>query len=251
MTRTAASLLILAGGAWLSGCISGGADVATWQPDLSASLRVSGGGSSGDKVDLQADVGLDDQESTDIERFFFQMGPSRYEFGRWGLAVDGQTSIDSSFDFGGSTYTAGDVVETQFDLEVWRAAYLFCPKLGSFKVGVGLALQWWDVEAELDNETAAFDESFDESYPIPALTARLDIPISLFISFTSQADYLEVDLDDVEGRFLDSTAGFRFSAPKTFSAFAGYRIMNADLAIEDNSVDLDFEGVVFSAAVSW
>ena len=202
-------------------------------------------------VELQADVGVDDQKSTDIEQFYFQVGPSRYEFGRWGISVEGRTSIDTTFDFGGSTYTTGDTVDTEFDVEVWRAAYLFCPKLGRFKIGVGLALQWWQVEAELDNETAGFSEEFDESYPIPALTARLDIPFNLFVAFTSKADYLQVDVNDIEGRFLDSSAGITFSAPKAFSVFAGYRIVDADLTIDEDSVDLEFKGPVFSAAVSW
>ena len=248
MTRLAAALVASAA---VSGCVGAGIDVSYWKPSLSADLRVEGGGSPGDLVDLQSELDVQNEDAIPIERIWCQVGPSRYEFGRWDLSVEGQATVGAAFVFGGSTYSVSDVVDTEVDVAVWRAAYYFCPKLGRFKVGVGIALQWWEVEAELDNQTAAFTEKLDESYPIPAIAARIEVPVNFFMVAFGEVDAIDVSFEDIEGHFIDSRVGMRFKAPKTLSAVVAYRRVNTDVAIEGDSADLDFEGLILAVETRW
>jgi len=244
-------LIALAALASLSGCVGWGADVQYWRPDLDASLRVSDGGIPGDLVNLQRNLDVDRDEDVPVECFWFQVGPSRYELGHWAMSAAGYGNPNISFNFGGSAYAVTDEVDSQFDVDVWRLAYLFSPKLGKFKIGIGGALQWWDVEAVLENVTQGFTEDFDESYPIPAITARLEVPIGLFVSAFAETDWIDAEIGDIEGSFTDIRAGVRVAAPKGFSAMAGYRIVTADVEVDGDTADFEFDGVVFSLAVGF
>ena len=244
-------MLVLLAAATVSGCVGGGINVSYWMPDLSAEMLVAGGGLPGDRVDLQDGLGVEDDGSVPVERVWLQVGTGRYEFGRWDLSVSGTATVGAGFDFDGRTYLAGDAVDTSLDVEVWRFAYLFCPKLGKLKAGAGLGLQWWDVEAALENSTQGFTGDYDEQYPIPVLTARFEGPFNRFVSGFAEADWMDLGLDDVTSRLLDFRAGFRFSAVELVAATVAYRSMRADVEVDDDTTDFDFDGVTITVETWW
>ena len=245
------SLSILLVAAVIPGCVGGGITASYWTPDLSADFQIPGGGSAGDLVNLQDDLDVEDEGSVPVERIWAQFGANRCEFGRWDLSVSGDVTVSTAFDFDGQTYGAGDLVDTTFDVEVWRLAYLFCPKLGKFKAGAGLALQWWDVEAVLDDAALPVPGEYDEQYPIPALTARLEIPFNRFVLAFGEADWMDMDLEGVDSSLLDFRAGLRFSAAEVVAIVVGYRRMRAEVDVDDDYTDLDFGGLTITIETWW
>ena len=81
MNRT---MLVLCAAAAVSGCVSAGADVSYWQPDLSAVVSVTDGGLAGTPVDLQGDLAASEEAvaAQDLRRLWHGRAFRGKPFGR-------------------------------------------------------------------------------------------------------------------------------------------------------------------------
>ncbi len=231
-------------------CTAPGVDIAlrAQQLDFKGDL----GASSGNTVATStADrLGLEDDPIALSPRVDLVGGPLRVSIDAFQVDYDGTGTADADFTLNGVTINAGTDVDSKLDLGLARAALTFTIlPLGIVEFGLGLGLAAADLDAELrDVNDPSNAVSIDEVAPIPFLAARLNAAFGP-VSAEILAGYIELDIDDVDARYLDIEALARvrlFDSAVRGHLIAGYRFVALDVTYDDGDdrvrADLELAG---------
>jgi hypothetical protein len=108
-----------------------------WFADLDGSAQVTSDSVPGTKFDLTNDLGVEDENLPEV-RLTFRTGPNSlirlaYLYGKF----EGDTVLDQTIQFNGTTFAASTPVQSEFELHYGRLgwAYMFPVVPGIFRVG--------------------------------------------------------------------------------------------------------------------
>lgn len=234
--------VLLASPLALCGCAAPCIDVALRAQDFELDGAL-GASSSGVVATSSTDsLGLDQDEGAFSPRADLVAGPMRLTVDHVGVEFEGDGTVEVDFEFGGETISAGADVASRLDLGITRAVATFTIlPLGVVHVGLGVGVALVDFEAELVEDLTATRIATDETAPVPFVAARVGGGIWR-IDFDVLAGFLDVEIDDVDARYLDVEAMARlrlFDAGFHGDLVAGYRWMDIDVAYEDDGDDVD------------
>jgi hypothetical protein len=172
--RTAPLVALLA---LLAGCAATestpGAAVRTraWLAAPSGHVEVTRGGTPGTGSSLTLRDDLDLEPSAQLELAAeVDAGPIRGAVSWMPLAFEGTERLDQDEVFHGTTYPAGNLVDTDLDLTTWRVA--FDGKLHESErttVRAGLGAYWWTLDMTLRDRDAQISDERKFSRLLPAI----------------------------------------------------------------------------------
>ena len=99
-----------------------GVEFRYWRPQLEAKVRSSTDLLPGTKVDLGADLNLDDRPNAPYVKLSLG-GSQRLTASALMIRLDSQDHPDVSFDFNGSHFTTAMDVKTKLDADIYRVAW--------------------------------------------------------------------------------------------------------------------------------
>lgn len=159
------------------------------------------------------------------------------EIDTWNLELSGFKYKDSARstltnDYG--NIPANSAVETELRVSNVKLAVLMdIVDVGPLEISGGLALNYMDVDMDVDSRVPQFApnteyEESDFQAPVPMLYVRGVLDVGIVRGELSAA-WIEADIADVEGMFLDIDAMLVITPIPALDFFAGYRYINIDV----------------------
>lgn len=196
---------------------------------------------SGTGIDLESDLGLDDDEF--LPAFFggarlgggFSIGAEYYALGRGGAVALARDIIVEDV-----TYPANSQVTAGFDTDIYRVTvgYAFV-RQDDLEVGAALGFHGTDIQFSLSGQGRV------GNLPLNAQTRKADFlaplpTIGLFATFEpaprltigARADYLSLSIDDYDGRLINAQATVSYRFMKNFGVGVAYRYVDYRLEVE-------------------
>jgi hypothetical protein len=192
-----------------------------------------------DTIDLSSQLDLGDTETTPYVRAGLELGP--LDVTAWGFTNEASGRGVATADFGG--ITAGSVVESDLDLTMAQGRLLFdVVNFDLVEAGVGLAVQWVDLQLEVEEEVFGLREAIDVQQPVPLLAARVGVDLGevtpLPLSVEVAAAGLRASYADIDGTILDLEALARLQWG-LFGVFGGWRYLHIDIEGEADGQAFD------------
>ncbi|MGH7143517.1 MAG: hypothetical protein ACREJ2_05200, partial [Planctomycetota bacterium] len=177
---------------------------------------------TGDRVDFVNDLGIKPRNNLTMPEVSFNFwGTQTLRVSYFALAQNATNTITRSFVFGGTTYTASDVVNTRFDLQMLRVRYEWgLLHFAPFSLAMGVGGDVIFVRAKIADQTSG--EAADTGHqiggtPIVSLRARFNLPAGFGIEAHAEGMYVglgwlgrgEAGLDWQFLRYLSVQGGYR------------------------------------------
>lgn len=228
-----------------------GFEARSWHPTLDGKVTVDTDALPGTRIDADRDLDVDEKESVLDGEVWFRIFSNRFNFSWVRLENEGRKTLTQSLTFDGKTYTAGDTVTSEFNLEVLDGTYErpipFIGDWGFASLNILLGAKLIDFEGEL-NSTALGRTSEDVKAPVPQVGASFRAgwePVELYLS----AKGVAIDVQDVSGHMLDLRGEVGVGRLWGFALKAGYRYLGFAIESDDAEIDLSYAGPY--GAISW
>ncbi len=203
-----------------------------WFPDLSADVKTTVGGVTGE-FDAKTDLGVEDKNSAAGEAFL-RIGNLHFRVGYMPLKFSGDKILTDNVVFNGRSYPVGSRVITDLDLKMLdgEIQYDFLnPDLvaADFNLGLILKVKYADGKVELAGDAGTETKDFKAPIPMVGLAAGVGI----------LKDFLRVDARAAgmaySGNHLYEGDAYASITPFPFIRLqGGYRII--DLAIDEDDI---------------
>jgi hypothetical protein len=187
-------------------------------------------------VDVEQDLGLNDPSNSfygraEIDLTFPHITVSGFQYDEVGTGV-------LSAGFGG--INANVPVRSEVEASNVKAALTFDFDIGPVRISPGAALSVLDFNLTVTDITgigslvgAPEQETFDEVLPIPLAFVQTEVDLGI-ASATVDVGAIDVEVQDVDGTFVDVEALLKIHPWDHTSFFVGYRLISADV---DGSFD--------------
>ena len=223
---------------------------AYWMPALSGDASLDDDAGNRTTLDADKDLGIADTEGSFSGEANLRIGDFDVWASGFSLSRSGDTTVTRTIIFGninvtGTTALSTDLKFTSIGARIGWA--LFGSDDSGFRFGptIGVNLMRVDLEVVADNVLGVTSERVDESAPVPAIGARLEVPVGDFL-LTGDIQGLMVNFDEFDGTFLDLSATLTWRPAENMAAFFGYRYMSVDVtgtvSGQDYSVDMKLSG---------
>jgi hypothetical protein len=233
----------------------------TWQFTASALFQNSDASVSSTGIlqnvrtlDLE-DLGMDD--STIVPQL-----SARWRFSdRWILnfaysdfSLDGRQAIDSSFDYGDTTFPLNASLDTELSLSAIVVALDYVIfKSDKAEFGIGAGLHGLNLDLQLDGDLNGNDVAESQSdflAPLPNLRAFGRYAITPKIITNIQVGWMGADIENYSGDFLVASAGIRYQVSRQWSVGLNYQLTTIDFEVgggrNEEVYDVELDGIALS-----
>jgi hypothetical protein len=223
-----------------------------WVAELDGTIEWGGNGLPGSEIDFVEDVDLDSSTANPYVRLNIGVTDRwdlRLSF--WHTRHEGTADLEESLAFGGSTFPAGDQVQTEFSMDSYAMllGYKFVDgEQLDLTLLFGAAVFRARMEMEDDNGVSAEEDS---TIPSPVVGLAMNLDLSDSFTLRGQVVGMSLDTSDASGEAFDAEAALSWTLFEGLYITAGYKLFRADAEfdtdIEDkpNKGDFDIEGPFF------
>lgn len=139
-------------------------------------------------------------------------------------------------------------------LNVKAAAHFDLVNVGVFRFSPGLGVDIFDLDAQISQVGTSNFERIDNVAFVPMLFGQAEVDLGV-VAGTVDVGWIDVDLKDADGSYLDVEALVRVNPLPHFEVFAGYRFINIDAkGTADSrrfSADFDLHGWMVGGGVTF
>lgn len=215
----------------------------------SGDVGVSGAGVTGSNLDVEDDLGIDDDAGYFAE-MAFQWGAFRLFAAYLPISFSGDNQLTRDIDFRGETFVLGSRVESDVTIDIYEAGLAwFLVNFDDMPVrvqfGPELALKYVDAWIELQDKAEGLREDESLGVPVPTLGARARVAVGDSLGVIGRVGYMEYN----DNSFLDVDVQVEFSPLPMVGVFAGYRHLDIDVDENDVYIDAAFAGPYAGALV--
>ncbi|NND55339.1 MAG: hypothetical protein HKN56_10265 [Gammaproteobacteria bacterium] len=208
---------------------------------------------SGDLIDFEADLGLEDDKSAGfmaLDWRFFKRHSLNLNY--YSLDRDAVATTPRNLTFDGVTFPSGTEVDTTVDVTVYELAYSYSILFDESKdlyVGLGISAQDLDFSIFATQfPSLTVTESFVA--PLPTVNAGFDYVLRDDWVLSLKAGYMDVDAtfsdDDFDAKIVALDAGVRWKPVENFGVGLYYTSFSVDGQFEDDDIiaelDLEYKG---------
>jgi hypothetical protein len=222
-------------------------EAAPWVQGFSGNARIDGSFFSGTSFDFEDDLDLGGDENVPVGRIQLRwLKKNRLVVDAIDMSRSGSGTISQNITFNDTVYTAGQDVDSTFDLRLLRANYRY--SFVDFKlveVGFDTALNLAQVFVAFDGSISG-PSSIDEDVPFPTVGAYVIVKPVPGLGLRVEANGLSLDFGGNTIDLVDARAQIEYYFMHFFGAFAGYRVYRLDLEAEDfGHLESNFDGAYF------
>jgi hypothetical protein len=220
-----------------------------WFPALDGDIKYSDNSLDGTKLDLEDDLGFDD-EYYPFGEIFLGWGDHHLSFSFYRADYDGRETLTQDINFGGETFTAGDTIKSSLDYDVYDFTYQYDVLdlenvLAGFSLGLVGRVRVLDLEAEIRSETTGLSEKEDYTVPVPMLGLNFHLGI---LADILEARVLATGMGYWDGYMVDAQAELSFTPIPYVDIHAGYRTFFVD--VDTNDLELNYNTSGLYAGIS-
>ena len=186
----------------------------------------------GTRVDMESDLALKNSQQPTGE-ITVKLGDSSISAAFVPMSFGGTSLLGRNITYGGTTYTAGTTVSSDFKADMIDIGYTYyvvnMDDLPSrFQLGIETSVKTINAKTSITSAGATSNKS--ATVPIPTVGLRARVALADFIGLTGRVGYLGYSGNSI----LDADAQIEFSPLPTLGVYAGYRQLK--LKIDSNSV---------------
>lgn len=221
-----------------------------WFADLDASAKVKTGSVPGTRIDLDNDLGVDSENLPELRLTISTGLNSKIRLAYLHGDFEGDRTIERSFQFAGTTFTANSRVESEMELHYGRIgwAWQFIAVPGIFKIGPMVELKGLVIDASLRSRGTGPNIHESKLLPMAFPTVGAMVNVTPVKSLDLFAEVSGVPFGDL-GHVVDAEAGLRFIPIRFLSLSAGYRVFDFRVGKDDNFAKLNLSGPFIGASV--
>jgi len=212
--------------------------------DRDTKARLDSDIAGGTDTDFETDLGLDASDSVFRIDGYFRFGERhRADFSAFDLSRKSAKQIEKDIQWGDTLYNIDTVIESDFDLAIYKAAYTYSILNGEDGyLGASIGLYVADVSVGLAEENIGQAEIGELTAPLPVIGLRGERKLSERWTFRASGEFFFIEYDNIDGSLVDLYAGFDYSV-----------LNNMSLGIGFNSVTIDVDATrsAFAGALDW
>ena len=218
-----------------------------WFPELSGVIRVDDAGIVGTELNLENDLGVDN-ESYPVTEVFAGIGKHHLSLACYKLDYDGDTVLTKDIYFNGELFQVNDRIASSIEYDNYDVMYRYdLIDLENFLAGGSLGLvarlMVFDGSASMASATVTTKEDF--TAPIPMVGANFHVGI---LKDLIEARVLVTGIGYSDNKVFDGQAEISLTPFPFLDIHGGYRFLKID--VEEDDVKLDFENPGFYVALT-
>jgi hypothetical protein len=224
-----------------------------WFPHFYGSLRADADGVEGTKIDLGAELGIEDRNLPFFE-VFAGLGKHHLSFMYTRLNYADSVNLTDSITFLGTTYHAGDLLDTDVNIQMLDFEYQYDlinleNLLAGFSIGVIGKVKYIAGEARLSDLTRGYHESKSFGIPVPMVGAGVHVGLLLNI-LEARAKIAGIGFSG--NWFYEGLADVSWTPFPFLDIHGGYRIIKLDIEdVNDVYADFEFSGPYAGLTISF
>lgn len=205
--------------------------------DRDTATQLDGTTSNGTPTDLEDDLGLDASDSVfRVDGYFRFSEKHRVDFSMFDLSRSSSKEIERDIQWGDSLYSINTVVDSDFDLTIYKAAYTYAfMRRENGYLGATVGLYTADTKIALSEQTLGQTEVGDITAPLPVIGLRGEYEFADKWSFRASGEFFVVEFDDIEGSLVDLYAGVDYAIRDSISVGLGVNSVNLDVDASQSS----------------
>jgi hypothetical protein len=221
-----------------------------WFPGFNGDVKVDDEGLPGTMVDLESDLGIDD-ESYPIIEAFIGAGKHHLSGAYYRADYSGTATLARSINFNGTTFPVNALTASSLEYDAYDIMYRYdIIDLENFLAGgsLGIVGRIEVFDGDVAIQTTGVDEKVDFTAPIPQLGLNFHVGIL--------ADILELRLLGTGmaiggGTVFDGLAELSLTPAPFIDIHGGYRTFVIDADIDDVEFDYDTSGPYVALTLSF
>ena len=222
-----------------------------WFAGLDADIRLE----PGDTIDVDEVLGLDDEDIPMVEGFF-GIGGHHFLVGWSNPVYEADTITTDDFDFGGITFPAGTVLDSDIDYTMIDFVYQWDfidleNILAGFSAGLVVQAKLLDGNVTLDGDYLGTPVKVSEDFTLVVPGVGLGAHAGILIDLVEARGRIAGTIihDNV---FYDGFLELNITPFPFMDIGAGYRVIKLDLEeVDDLTIDLTQDGWYASLALKW
>lgn len=213
--------------------------------DYDTETRLDSNNNRSIDVDLEDDLGLDSSDSVFRIDGYYKFNPRhRFDFSVFDLSRSATNPVQRGIQWGDKFYSVDTLVESDFDLKVYKAAYTY-----SFLVsdrgylGITAGLYVADINITLTDQTLLQAERGDVTAPLPVLGIRGEYELSENWTLRASGEFFALEIDDkFSGSLSDLFIGLDYQLFENTAVGIGFNSVAIDVSLDLSS---------FAGALDW
>ena len=198
--------------------------------------------------DLVEEFGIDDKW---FPEYRATLGRGhKFRFSYVTLSYDEEATINRTFTFQGRTLTVGAPAVADVEWDLWKLGYewdFVANDQGYFGVTADLRLN--EITATVDSPVLRSPAMTDTTAPVPTIGVAGRGYVSGALAIGGEFSGLKITRDEFEVKFLDFDIHATISVSRNVGAQVGYRSLDADYVVDDDTGDLEMRGVYLGGFV--
>jgi outer membrane protein len=213
-----------------------------WFPELSGDLSVDAEGITGTSLDLETDLGLDD-ESYPVVEAFVGLGNHHLRGRYYNADYSGTKILTEPITFNGETYAVDERITSSLEYDVYDFMYQYDlldleNVLAGFTLGIVGRVEIFDGDVEIQSETLDKIERESFTAAVPMLGLNLHVGI---LADWLEARVLATGMSYGDGTMFDGQAEVSFTPFPFLDIHGGYRFLSIDVDVDD--VEFNYDNV--------
>jgi len=194
----------------------------------------------GTRVDMESDLALKNSYQPTGE-IIVNLGDAAISAAFVPMSFSGTSVLNRNITYGGTTYTAGTTVSSDFKADMLDFGYTYyivnMDDLPSrFQLGIETAVKTITAKTSITSAGASSNKSV--TVPIPTVGLRARVALADFIGVTGRVGYLGYSGNSI----LDADAQIEFSPLPMLGIYAGYRQLKLKVDTNNMYVNTTFSG---------
>ncbi len=202
--------------------------------DRNSNTRVdASAGSSGTVVDLENDLGLDTSDSVfRVDGYIRFAKKHRFDFSVFDLSRTSSTLIQRDIEWNGTLFPVDTVVDSTFDLSIYKAAYTWAfLQRDSGYLGVTAGLYVADFGYAVSAPTLGEREIAEVTAPLPVFGLRGERQFSEKWSFRASGEFFVLEYGDFDGSLYDLYVGLDYQVMDHMAVGIGINSVRVNIGI--------------------
>ncbi len=217
-----------------------------WYPALSGSGNDDGGG----RFEMEADLGLGDNELTLVPQVTVDVWIFGFRMDYFNVEFDGEGTLQRTFTFGGQTFTIGEDVISDVKLTNFRSlGTISFLDTDIVRIAAIIGFNYYEYDATITGAVSG-TANLNGSLPFPVVGLLVQVRVSDFL-FEAEASGFYIDYSDVQATTIDFTVSAAWNFLKYGEVRAGYRFVSIDGTIEATSLDIRLDGFFLALGVTF
>jgi outer membrane protein len=223
-----------------------------WFPELSGDLSVDAKGITGTSLDLETDLGLDD-ESYPVVEAFVGLGNHHLRGCYYNADYSGTKILTEGITFNGETFAADERITSSLEYDVYDFMYQYDlldleNVLAGFTLGIVGRVEVFDGDVEIKSE--ALDKIQRESFTATVPMVGLNLHVGILADWL-EARVLATGIGYSDGTMFDGQAEVSFTPFPFLDIHGGYRFLSVDVDVDDVAFNYDNAGPYVALTVGF